>query len=61
MIQKALEDPLAERILSGLVKDGSTVTVTAGEEGIIMGDAVVAPTPPPPETPKEGDEGLTVH
>ena len=42
VIQKALEDPLAERILAGSVKDGTTVTVTASADGLIMGDAVVA-------------------
>ncbi len=57
VIQKALEDPLAEQILGGTVKDGATVTVTANEDGLIMGDAIVAPTPIPPDA----GEGLTVH
>ncbi len=57
VIQKALEDPLAEQILGGTVKDGATVTVTANEDGLIMGDAIVAPTPPP----TDAGEGLTVH
>jgi len=61
VIQKALEDPLAERILAGSVKDGSTVSVTADESGLVMGDAVVAPTPPPGEGPADGGEALTVH
>ena len=37
VIQRALQDPLAERILSGAVRDGETVTVSAGPEGLIVG------------------------
>ncbi len=57
VIQKALEDPLAERILAGAVKDGETVEVTANEHGLVMGDAIIAPAPPP----ADGGEALTVH
>ncbi len=57
VIQKALEDPLAEQILSGSVKDGESIAVTANEHGLVMGDAIVAPTPPP----ADGGDGLTVH
>ena len=38
VIQKALQDPLAERLLSGVVKDGETVIVGAGPDGLIVGD-----------------------
>ena len=34
VIQKALQDHLAELILSGKVKDGDTVTVSAGKNGL---------------------------
>jgi ATP-dependent Clp protease ATP-binding subunit ClpB len=40
VIQKAVQDPLAELLLSGAVHDGDTVTVTAGPEGLIVGDHV---------------------
>jgi ATP-dependent Clp protease ATP-binding subunit ClpB len=39
-IQRALQDPLAEMLLAGDVKDGETVTVTAGAEGLIVGEKV---------------------
>ena len=37
VIQKNLQDTLAELILSGQVKDGSTVPVTAGPLGLLIG------------------------
>ncbi len=40
VIQRALQDPLAELLLSGRVLDGQTVTVTAGDEGLLVGDLV---------------------
>jgi len=40
-IQKSVQDPLAELILSGKVKDGETVAVSAGRQGITFnGEAV---------------------
>jgi len=33
-IQKSMQDPLAEMILAGAVKDGETVTVSAGKQGL---------------------------
>ena len=38
VIQRALQDPLAELLLSGEVLDGQTVHVSAGEEGLIVGN-----------------------
>ncbi len=38
VIQKAVQDPLAERILSGTILDGSEVTIDAGPDGLIVGD-----------------------
>lgn len=37
VIQKALQDPLAELLLGGEVRDGESVDVTAGPEGLILG------------------------
>ena len=33
-IQKSVQDPLAEMILAGLIKDGEKVTVSAGKQGL---------------------------
>ena len=38
VIQKAVQDPLAERILAGDVLDGSELTIGAGPDGLIIGD-----------------------
>ena len=40
VIQRALQDQLAEMILSGDVKDGDTVHVAVGVDGLIVGDRV---------------------
>jgi ATP-dependent Clp protease ATP-binding subunit ClpB len=40
VIQRHLQDPLAEMILSGTVLDGATVTVSAGPDGLLIGDRV---------------------
>ncbi|PFG61728.1 ATP-dependent Clp protease ATP-binding subunit ClpB [Thioclava sp. ES.031] len=37
VIQRALQDPLAEAILGGEIMDGATVEVTAGPNGLIVG------------------------
>ena len=42
VIQRQLQDPLAEMLLAGDVLDGTTVTVTAGPEGLIVGGKVIA-------------------
>jgi ATP-dependent Clp protease ATP-binding subunit ClpB len=42
VIQRALQDPLAEMILAGDVMDGSTIHVTVGPEGLIIGDRVAS-------------------
>jgi len=38
VIQKALQDPLAELLLGGTLRDGETLAVSAGEDGLILGD-----------------------
>ena len=42
VIQKSLQDPLAELILSGRVKDGDTVTVAGGRQGLVFNGEAVA-------------------
>jgi ATP-dependent Clp protease ATP-binding subunit ClpB len=41
VIQRQLQDPLSEMLLAGEVLDGATIRVTAGPEGLIIGDRVV--------------------
>ncbi|MBL8561103.1 MAG: ATP-dependent chaperone ClpB [Gemmobacter sp.] len=41
VIQRNLQDPLAEMILAGEVLDGSEVVVTAGPKGLILGDRII--------------------
>ena len=36
VIQRALQDKLASLILKGRVKDGETVTVSAGDDGLLI-------------------------
>ena len=38
VIQRALQDPLAEMILGGEVMDGQTIKVSAGPDGLVIGD-----------------------
>jgi ATP-dependent Clp protease ATP-binding subunit ClpB len=42
VIQRHLQDPLAGMILAGDVLDGATVVVSAGADGLIIGDRVSA-------------------
>ncbi|MBJ2152813.1 ATP-dependent chaperone ClpB [Paracoccus sp. IB05] len=42
VIQRQLQDPLAEMLLGGEILDGSVVHVTASDEGLQVGDRVVA-------------------
>ncbi len=38
VIQRQVQDPLADLILSGAVKDGDKVEITAGDNGLVIGD-----------------------
>jgi ATP-dependent Clp protease ATP-binding subunit ClpB len=49
VIQRALQDPLAEMILAGDVLDGDLIPVQAGAEGLIIGDRVAASTRAKPD------------
>ena len=55
VIQKNVQDPLAEAILAGEIKDGETVPVRLGSGGLMIGDV-------PAETrPKRAPEGVALH
>ncbi|WP_420862147.1 ATP-dependent chaperone ClpB [Algirhabdus cladophorae] len=54
VIQRALQDQLAEMLLAGDVLDGAVVPVSAGAEGLIVGDRLA-----PSNRPKPDD--ATVH
>jgi len=49
VMQRALQDKLAEMILGGEVMDGSNVSVTAGPEGLIVGGHVSNSSRPKPK------------
>ena len=49
VIQRSLQDPLAEMILAGDVKDGDTVVVSAGPDGLLVGERVSRSVRPKPE------------
>jgi ATP-dependent Clp protease ATP-binding subunit ClpB len=42
VIQKSVQDPLAELILSGKIKDGEKVKISAGRDGLVFNGAAVA-------------------
>ena len=43
VIQKELQDPLAEKLLAGEILDGAVVPVTAGDGGLVIGGPATAP------------------
>ncbi|GHF39860.1 ATP-dependent chaperone ClpB [Seohaeicola zhoushanensis] len=49
VIQRALQNPLAEMLLAGDILDGTAVPVTAGADGLLIGDRVAASNRPPPQ------------
>ncbi len=51
VIQKAVQDPLAERILGGEIGDGERVNVSANAHGLVFGGTDAAPP-----TPERGDD-----
>ena len=50
VIQRALQDQLAEMLLAGDVAEGATVRVTAGPDGLIVGDRLASSNRRPPES-----------
>jgi len=57
VIQKALQDQLAEMLLAGDVLDGASVKVTVGPDGLLIGDRVGKPARKRGKPPAEA----TVH
>ena len=49
VLQSALQNQLAEMILAGDVKDGDDISVSAGAEGLIIGDRVASTHRPKPD------------
>jgi ATP-dependent Clp protease ATP-binding subunit ClpB len=49
VIQRALQNPLAEMLLAGDIGDGDVVPVHAGAEGLLIGDRVGAANAPKPD------------
>ncbi|NDH26002.1 MAG: AAA family ATPase, partial [Rhodobacteraceae bacterium] len=49
VIQRALQDPLAEMILAGDISNGQTVAVTAKADGLIIGDKLTTSKRNPPD------------
>ncbi len=49
VIQRALQNPLAEALLAGEIKDGETVPVTTGADGLIIGDRLGTSERPRPD------------
>lgn len=49
VIQHALQNPLAEMLLAGDVKDGDTIPISAGADGLIIGDRVGSTNRPKPD------------
>ncbi|APZ52332.1 ATP-dependent chaperone ClpB [Salipiger abyssi] len=49
VIQRALQDPLAEMILGGDIHDGDTVPVSAGADGLLIGERIGASNRPRPD------------
>ncbi len=49
VIQRALQNPLAEMLLAGDVGDGANISVSAGIEGLIIGDVVAHTNRPRPD------------
>ncbi|MGR3632921.1 MAG: ATP-dependent chaperone ClpB [Limimaricola soesokkakensis] len=50
VIQRALQDQLAEMILAGDIRDGQGVQVSAGADGLIVGDRLSGSNRPKPES-----------
>ncbi|OAN77324.1 ATP-dependent chaperone ClpB [Jannaschia sp. EhC01] len=49
VIQRSLQDQLAEMILAGDIHDGSELSVSAGPDGLIVGDRVAPSNRPKPD------------
>lgn len=56
VIQKHVQDPLAEAILAGEIKDGETVPIRLGPAGLIIGDIA-----PAEKRQRHAPEGVALH
>ena len=50
VIQRSLQDPLAEMILEGDLANGQSVVVTAKADGLIIGDKLATSERQPPNS-----------
>lgn len=48
VIQKSVQDPLAELLLAGKIHDGETVPVTVGPTSLMLGDVAAVKEKRPP-------------
>jgi len=49
VIQRALQNPLAEALLAGDIKDGDSIPVSAGQDGLVIGDRLGTADRPRPD------------
>ncbi|MEM7724300.1 MAG: AAA family ATPase, partial [Pseudomonadota bacterium] len=49
VIQRSLQDQLADMILAGDIADGATIAVSAGADGLIVGDRLAPSSRPKPD------------
>ena len=49
VLQRALQDPLAGMLLAGDLLEGDRIAVSAGPDGLLIGDRVAAPNRPAPQ------------
>jgi ATP-dependent Clp protease ATP-binding subunit ClpB len=49
VILRTLQNPLAEMLLAGDIRDGDRIEVTAGADGLIIGDRIAASNRPKPD------------
>jgi ATP-dependent Clp protease ATP-binding subunit ClpB len=49
VLQRSLQDPLAGMLLAGDLLEGDRIAVSAGPDGLVIGDRVAAPNRPAPQ------------
>ena len=48
VIQRTVQDPLAEMLLAGDIAEGATLPISAGSEGLVIGSKLAATNRPKP-------------
>jgi len=48
VIQRTVQDPLAEMLLAGDIREGATLPISAGSDGLVIGDKLAATNRPKP-------------